>query len=148
MNGYVLVGEKIKGSGPLQQDLKNQELKPLHKLNFIRENELKKHENIKGTLIPREITFNNDKKHKLNRDVVIDVKDENKNLLDLSLRKILTNMSKSVVDTYAEIVVTSNRNIPLEDKCDKITNFLKKEDRLIYIGMSLIVLSFSFVLLL
>ena len=36
MNGYVLVGEKIKGSGPLQQDLKNQELKPLHKLNFIR----------------------------------------------------------------------------------------------------------------
>ena len=57
-------------------------------------------------------------------------------------------MSKSVVDTYAEIVVTSNRNIPLEDKCDKITIFLKKEDRLIYIGMSLIVLSFSFVLLL
>ena len=57
-------------------------------------------------------------------------------------------MSKSVIDTYAEIIVTSNRNIPLEDKCDKITNFLKKEDRLIYIGMSLIVLSFSFVLLL
>lgn len=139
-------------------------LDPLHQLKFINETDLKRHENTKGTLIPQEInsenTFSIDlKKEKmwgnentnlLNNDVLVDIKPEKKKLIDLPLRKILTNMSQVLLDTYAKTVVTLYRDIPNQTKYNILKIFLQKDDRLIYIGIFfvLISISFSFLILL
>lgn len=148
MGDYYLVINKKEDSG----------LDPLHQLKFINKTDLKKHENTKGTLIPQEInpenTFSigvkeekmwgNENTNLLNNDVLIDIKPEKKNLIDLPLKKILTNMSQTLLDTYAETIVTLHRDIPNQTKYNIITTFLQKDDRLIYIGIFFVLISISF----
>jgi len=127
----------------------NDKLDPLQELPFIHQNDIKdSHTNIKGSLIPQNfgpenVIFSNKSKDEI-KETVINVSPEHKDIMELPLKEILKNISKSVIDSFAETVVVINKEIPPEDKYKEIINFIKKDDRLIYLGLFFILISMIF----